>query len=337
MSATVLVTDHAWPSLDVERQILKSVDATVVDASTGTGDDLSELARDADAILTNWRAVSAEVLQNAKRCITVARYGVGLDNIDVDKATELGIIVSNVPSFCTEEVADHTMALILAHLRNIGRSGSARSGQWNHFPGPPMHRVAGRVLGLVGCGRIAIEVAKRATAFGLEVIAFSPSRVGSQTAGGVRFVPSLNALLHISDIVSLHVPLTPSTRGLMDREKFERMKQGSLIVNCSRGALINEADLVNSLEKGHLGGAALDVLDLEPPSPSNPLLGIPTVIVTPHVAFRSIESIAELQETAAWNVAYVLRGEAPPAVVNPSVLTSQYRRVLTTRRCDGYE
>lgn len=317
MSRVVLVTDTAWPDLDVERGVLAEVDAELLVAEAGDEEELVALAPQVDAIMTCWQPVTAAVLEAAHRCLTVARYGVGLDNIDLDAASRLGIVVSNVPDFCTAEVADHTMALLLGHARHIVRfSASTAAGGWDNRAFGPMRRLAGQVLGLVGYGNVAKQVARRAQSFGYQVIVYSPSRVGRRPENDVRFCADLFELLRTADVVSLHLPLTPDTRHLIDAHALAEMKAGALLVNTSRGALVDEQALVEALEKGRIGGAALDVLDGEPPSASDPLLGSPSVIVTPHAAFDSLEAIAELQEKAARNVATVLRGDMPATTIN---------------------
>lgn len=324
MSRTVLVTDYAWPTLDVERAVLAEADAELLVAQTGDEEELIALAPQADAVMTCWRRVSASVLEAADRCVTVARYGVGLDNIDVATATRLGMVVTNVPEFCTTEVADHTMALLLGHARHIARfAGLTSGGGWDNRAFGPMRRLGCQVLGLVGYGNIAQQVARRAQAFGYDVIAYSPSRAGRPPENGVRFAPRLVDLLREADAVSLHMPLTSDTRHVIGRAALAEMKTGALLVNTSRGALVDEEALVEALEDGRIGGAALDVLDGEPPPASHPLLALPSVIVTPHAAFDSVEAIAELQETAARNVVAVLRGERPATVVNPEVWATQ--------------
>lgn len=323
---TVLVTDYSWPNLEPERRILGELGAELVVAETGEESELVELAPQADAILVCWKPVTAAVLEAADRCLTVARYGVGLDNIDVATATRLGMVVSNVPEFCTTEVADHTMALLLGHARHVaGFAAATTSGSWDNKGCGPMRRLRGRVLGLVGFGNIGRAVATRAQAFGCEVIAFSPSRSGSPPVDGVRFTSDLHELLHAADIASLHLPLTPETHHLIGSAELAALGPQGVLINTSRGALVDEAALVDALHTGALGGAALDVLDGEPPAAGHPLLAMPQVIVTPHAAFDSVEAIAELQSTAAHNVAAVLAGELPGTVVNPAVLDSTLR------------
>ena len=325
MSKSVLVTDYAWPSLDPERAILDAAGAELVVAETGDEDELADLASDADAILTNWKPVTARVLANATRCLTVARYGVGLDNIDVAAATELGVVVTNVPDFCVDEVSDHALALVLTLSRRIvDFAGQTRSGGWDNKGFGDMHRLRGQTLGLIGFGRIARRVAGKARPFGYRVLAYSPSLTPG-THDGVT-AASFEQVLRSSDVVSLHAPATPSTRNMIGETELAMMRPGSLLVNTARGALVDEDALRSALMDGQLGGAGLDVMDEEPPPPDHPLRSTPGVVMTPHASFYSVESVQELQETAAGNVVAVLSGRLPGTVVNPDVLTSPHLR-----------
>jgi D-3-phosphoglycerate dehydrogenase len=332
----VLVTDYAWPSLEPERRILGELDATLVVAETGDEDELVELAQGADAILTNWRPVTARVLAHAPHCLTVARYGVGLDNIDVAAATKLGIVVSNVPEFCIDEVSDHALALLLALSRKIvDFAGQTRAGGWDNKEFGDMHRLRGQTLGLIGFGRIARRVAAKAQAFGLVVLAYSPSLEPGEHDG--VSAASFEQVLRSSDIVSLHAPSTPSTRHMIGSAEFAMMRPGAFLVNTARGALVDEEALRDALEDGSLGGAGLDVMDEEPPAHDHPLRSTPGVVITPHASFYSAEAVNELQETAAANVAASLGGRMPLTVVNPEVLTSPVirRPVNAHARQDG--
>lgn len=317
MTATVLVTDYAWESLDIERAILAGADARLLIAETGTEDELIALAPRADAILTCWRPVTAAVLDAARNCRTVARYGVGLDNIDVAHAAKLGMVVTHVPDYCVEEVSDHTAALILALTRRIvPLTRQVAAGGWDHTAAGPMRRLAGQTLGLIGSGAIARRVAEKMTGFGMRALVWSPrlrpgERVGAATAAG-----SLGEILGRSDVVGLHVPLTDGTRGLIDAAALARMKPSALLVNTARGPIVDTAALATALASGALAGAGLDVLPNEPPPPNDPLLGLDNVILTPHAAFASVEAIAELRTKAARNVAAVLTGKTPPYPVD---------------------
>lgn len=320
MTATVLVTDYAWESLDIERAILAKAGAQLLVAGTGTEEELIALAPRVDAILTCWRPVTAAVLDAAPRCRTVARYGVGLDNIDVRRATELGIVVTNVPDYCVEEVSDHTAALILALTRHIVPfAAQVSAGNWDNTAGGPMRRLRGQTLGLVGSGAIARRVAEKMTGFGMRALAWSPSVRAGQPAGAATAVGSLTEILVRSDVVSVHVPLADTTRRLIDANALAQMKPSALLVNTARGPIVDTAALAAALAAGKLAGAGLDVLPDEPPSPDDPLLRCDNVILTPHAAFASAEAIAELQTKAAGNVAAVLTGAVPAYLVNGEV------------------
>jgi D-3-phosphoglycerate dehydrogenase len=325
---TVLVTDYAWPALDIEKAILAGVDAGLLVAETGDEDELVALAPRADAILTNWKRVPADALDAASECLVVSRFGVGLDNIPVDRATELGMVVTNVPGFCVEEVADHAMALLLACARRVvSLARETRSGTWTleHAGGLP--RLRGQTLGLIGFGDIARRLVPRARAFGLEVIAYTPRLSREALPEGVRAAASLQDLLRSSDYVSIHAPSAPETRGLIGEAELRAMKSSAYLINTSRGALVDEEALRFAIESGWIAGAGLDVLSEEPPRPDHPLLRLDAVIVTPHVAFYSEAAIAELERKAAENVADVLSGRVPKTIVNPAVLDSPALRM----------
>jgi D-3-phosphoglycerate dehydrogenase len=323
VTATVLVTDYAWESLDVERAILTRADARLVVADTGAEEELIAMAPFADAILTCWRPVTAAVLDAAPNCRTVARYGVGLDNIDVAHATDLGMVVTNVPDYSVEEVSDHTAALILAMTRRIVPfTAQVVAGGWDNTTTGPMRRLAGQTLGLVGSGAIARRVAEKMTGFGMRALTWSPRVHAGECVGAATAVGSLADLLGRSDVVSVHVPLTDTTRGLIDSDALALMKSSALLVNTARGPIVDTVALAEALATGKLAGAGLDVLSSEPPSPDDPLLALDNVILTPHAAFASVEAISELRAKAAQNVAAVLTGAIPSYVVNREV----YRR-----------
>jgi D-3-phosphoglycerate dehydrogenase / 2-oxoglutarate reductase len=327
MRARVLVTDYAWQSLDIERGILSEVGAELVVAEAGD-EALIEQARDVDAILTNWRRVPPEALDAAPRCVVVSRYGVGVDNIPVERATELGILVTNVPDFCLDEVSDHAMALLLACARRVVTfANSTAAGEWRLLElGRGLPRLRGQVLGLVGFGNIARALVPKARAFGLEVLAYTP-RLQPGTLDGVETTDDLGALLARSDYVSLHAPASPETRGLIGEAQLRQMKPTAYLINTSRGALVDEDALRRAVTEGWIAGAGLDVLSQEPPPAGHPLIAVDGIVVTPHAAFYSEASIAELQHKAARNVATVLRGEVPATVVNREVLDAPQLRL----------
>lgn len=318
---TVLVTDYAWPSLDIEREILADVGAELLVAETGEEEELVALAPRADAILTNWKRVPPASLDAAPACLVVSRFGVGLDNIPVERATALGMLVTNVPDFCVEEVSDHAMALLLACARRVVTFARiTRAGEWNLEAGRGLPRLRGQTLGLIGLGGIARTLVPKAHGFGLDVVAWTPRLTSDALPDGVRAAASLEDLLATSDYVSLHAPSTSDTRGLMGEAQFRAMKRSAYLINTSRGALVDEDALAHAVTEGWIAGAALDVLLQEPPPPGHMLLGLDNVIVTPHAAFYSEAAIAELEVKAARNVADVLSGRLPDTVVNPEVL-----------------
>lgn len=320
-SAQVLITDYAWPTLDLERDVLEAVGAELQVAQTGDATELIRLAPQADAILTCWRQIPEAALEAATRCLIVSRYGIGLDNIPVQRATELGILVTNVPDFCLEEVSDHVMALLLASARQIDPFvHKTRRGVWSQKADRPIPRLRGQTLGLIGYGNLARAVVPKALGFGLRIIAYTPRLSPAALDPFGTATNDLDFLLRESDYVSLHVPLTGETRGLIDERALRLMKPTAVLINTSRGAVVDEAALVRALQEGWIAGAALDVLTQEPPAPDHPLLAQQNVLVTPHIAFYSETAIAELAQRAAENVAQVLRGEVPTHVVNKSVL-----------------
>lgn len=310
----VLLTDRAWPDFSIEREILGAVGAEIIEAPAGDEATLSELAADADAIGTNWAQVTARVIERCTRCRVISRFGIGLDNIAVEFATQRGIPVTNVPDYCVTEVAEHTLALLLAAARNIGFFQlRTKAGEYNLAASPPMRRLAGQTLGLIGLGRIGCAVAERALALGLNVTAHTAS--GQSRLPGVHSV-SMEELLRQSDYISLHAPLTSLTRGLIRLPQLKLMKPTAWIINTSRGGLIDPVDLWSALQQNLIAGAALDVFSPEPPDLSLPLYRDERVIVTPHAAFVSQESLQELRTRAAGQIAAVLSGKIPENVVN---------------------
>jgi D-3-phosphoglycerate dehydrogenase len=322
MAGRVLLTDYAWADLEVERGILAAIDAELIAAPATDLATLCHLARDVDALLTCWAKVPAEVIAAAGRCRIIARLGIGLDNIDVAAATARGILVTNVPDYCYREVAEHALALILALGRKVAfYHQQTKSGQYALTAGPELLRIGGQTLGIVGLGQSGRALAALAQGIGLRVVATSRSQ--HHPVPGVAW-RSLDELLSESDYVSLHLPLTPATRGLIGRQQLGRMKPSAYLINTARGGLVDHAALAEALAAGHLAGAGLDVQDPEPPDLSRPPYNDPRVIVTPHAAFASRESLLELRTRAVRQVVDCLHGRRPPHVVNADgLLNSQ--------------
>jgi D-3-phosphoglycerate dehydrogenase len=314
----VLITDYAWPDLDIERAILREAGAELVAAKETDPDSLAKLAADCDAIMTNWVKVPESVIAAAKKCKIVSRLGIGLDNIDVKAATDRGIMVTNVPDYCTIEVAEHALALMLALARKAAfYHHESKSGRYNLQDGPALRRIEGQTLGIVGIGNIGLKLAEKAKGLGLKILAFGRTR--KPLPAGIEW-SSLDDLLAHSDYVSLHIPLTPETRHLIAAPQLARMKPSAYIINTARGGLIDHSALAAALTAGQLAGAALDVQDPEPPDLLKPPYNDPRIIVTPHAAFVSVESLENLRTRTARQVAACLRGGRPEHVVNPGVL-----------------
>lgn len=316
----VTVSDSVFPNLDPARQVLATIGAELRMADTPTPEGIVAAASSSDALLVTYAKITADMIRKMTKCRVISRFGIGVDNVDIDAATAAGIVVTKVPDYCIDEVSDHAMALLLAVVRKIP-SSSARThgGRWEMKAVVPIHRLRGSVLGLAGFGRIPQLVAPKAQAFGMKVVAydpFIPADVFSRA--GVEKV-ELPTLLATSDYISVHTPLTPETRNLFKRDTFGQMKRGAYIVNTARGPIIDEAALAEALDSGQIGGAALDVMTQEPPPPS-PLFGRDNVIITPHTSFYSEESLVELQVKAAQEVVAVLSGKPPRNPVNPEAL-----------------
>jgi D-3-phosphoglycerate dehydrogenase len=308
----VAVADSPFPSLDPAREALSVVQANLQMASEPTPDGILEVAREADALMVTYAKITGDMIRELNNCKVIGRFGIGVDNIDIDAATEAGIVVTYVPDYCFDEVSDHAMALLLDVTRKAGR--------WEMSAVAPLYRVRGKVLGLVGFGNIPRLLAPKAQAFGLKVIAYDPYVDKDLAANaGVELV-DMDQLLADSDFLSVHAPHTPATTNLIGADAFKKMKTTALLVNTARGPLVDTDALVVALDAGEIGGAALDVVPVEPLPKDSPLLNRDNVILTPHTAFYSVDALLELQTKAARDVAAVLAGERPVYPINPTVL-----------------
>ncbi|HEY6700355.1 MAG TPA: C-terminal binding protein [Pseudolabrys sp.] len=306
----IAVTDSVFPSLDPAKAALARLNPTYRMSKSVNADDIVAVARDADAVLVTYAKLTRDVLLQLTRCRAIGRFGLGVDNIDLVTAKEKGISVNYVPDYCIREVSDHAMALLLALIRKIPLSNKlVQGGRWEMPAVVPIRRIEGTVLGLIGFGHIPRLVAPKAQAFGIKVIAYDPfAKPEAFKAAAVENV-DLDMLLKTSDYVSVHAPLLPATRGMLNADAFSKMKKGAYVVNTARGPLIDEPALVAALDSGQVGGAGLDVVAAEPLAKDSPLLGRDNVIISPHTAFYSIEALDELQTKCASDVARVLSGE----------------------------
>jgi D-3-phosphoglycerate dehydrogenase len=318
-----VITDCEFASFDPERRELAGLAEVRKYACRSEGEVISA-AKEADALLVQYAPITRRVIDSLTKCRVIARYGIGVDMIDLDAATDRGIPVVNVPEYCVEEVSDHTLALMLAACRKIPLlHGSVAEGHWDFSVAAPVLRIRDLTVGLAAFGKIARRVAEKLRGFGCSIIAYDPYADPREAlALGVELV-ELQTLLKESDIISIHAPLTEQTRHLFDREAFARMKSTSWIVNTSRGGVIDESALEHALDEGSIAGAALDVLEAEPISKNNPLIGRDNVLLTPHSAFYSAASLLELQILTARGAAQVLRGEKPDYLVNREVGTGK--------------
>jgi D-3-phosphoglycerate dehydrogenase len=319
-SKLVAVTDSVFPNLDPAREVLKKIDADLHLASDSKPEAILKVAKDADAILTTYAKVTADMILQLTRCRVIGRFGIGVDNVDIPSATGKGIVVTRVPDYCLDEVSDHAMALLLSIVRKIPyMSTRTQSGTWEMKAAVPIHRLRGTTLGLVAFGQIPQLMAPKAKSFGMRVVTFDPYVPDEvlKKAGVDRV--DFDELVKISDYISIHTPLMPATHHLFNADVFKRMKPTSYVINTARGPIIDEAALAEALDKKEIAGAALDVMEKEPTT-SSPLFGRDNVIVTPHSSFYSEESLVDLQTKAAEEVVRVLTGQAPKNPVNPEAL-----------------
>ncbi len=316
---TVVIADNRYASYDEEEAVLREVDAERARSSLPLPPPQARKAfAAADAILVNLFPMTADIIEGLQKCRVISRYGVGYDNVDVEAATRKGIWVARVPDYCFEDVADHALALLLGCIRKIAyKDRMMREGSWNLHRDQPCYRMAGRTLGIIGYGNAARCLHRKVFGFGFaRVLVCDPYvRASVIRAAGAVPVP-LSTLLAEADYISLHVPLTPETRHLIGARELAKMKRGVILVNTSRGHVVDEPALAEALRDGHLAGAGLDVFEEEPVPRGSLLRTLDNVIFTDHAGWYSEESVVELKTKAAQNVAAVLAGGAPAYPVN---------------------
>ncbi|MBS0203844.1 MAG: C-terminal binding protein [Planctomycetes bacterium] len=314
----VAITDFSFPTLEIEEAILTAQGFEVVSGQCKTTETLAPLVRDADAVITQFAPINSDVISAMQKARVIVRYGIGVDNVNLEAARLKGIPVCNVPDYCIDEVADHTLAFILGVTRQVvSNTMHVRSGQWGlAFPLDQMRTLRDLTVGIVGFGRIGREVASRLAAFKCKRLVFDPV-VKPDVIEAAGCVPTdLNGIIAQSDVLSLHCPSTAQTRRLINAESINTMKRGAILVNLARGDLVETAALVAALKSGQLSAAAIDVCDPEPIPADSPLRQLPNVIVASHVASASVKAVRTLRETAAGLAAMALRGEKLPNVVN---------------------
>ena len=313
-SVTIVDCDHA--SVDIEKAVLADICADVPWLHCKSEDEVMAHCADSAGLIIMYAPMTRRVLENLPKCKVIARYGVGVDTVDLAAAAELGIIVSNVPDYGTHEVSDHALAMMLCLTRKISYANSlVKAGQWDFRLMRPIHRHQIKSIGILGIGRIGSAMAHKADALGMKVLAHDPFVEPTSRPDYVEFV-SLEDLLRYSDVVSVHCPLNDSTRYLLDESRLRLMKPTAFLINTARGSIVDEAALNTLLENKLLAGAALDVLSCEPGSAVHPLFKHDNFLVSPHMAWHSEESAQELKRKAAEEVRRVLTGEAPMYQVN---------------------
>ncbi len=314
----VAVTDYTFDSLDVETGMLQPLGCQVVGRRRSTPAELIELTADADHVITQFAPVNAEVINAMRRARVIVRYGIGVDNVDLEAARAKHIPVCNVPDYCIDEVADHTLAFVLAMTRQVVPNClGVRGGTWAlAVPLSAMKTLRDLTVGVVGFGRIGREVVRRLLGFKCRVLVHDPAvpAAAIETVGGVA--SDLDRVLSDSDVITLHCPSTAATRGMINAQSLAKMKRGAILLNLGRGNLVETAALIDALERGHLGGAALDVFDPEPVPKDSPLLRMDNVVVAAHIASASPTAVRTLRESAARIVAMAIRGEPLPNIVN---------------------
>jgi D-3-phosphoglycerate dehydrogenase len=320
--ALVAVTDHVFPDLEQERRLLTEAGHELRFVSNASSvEEVREAVAGAAAVLNCYAPMPAEVINGLDRCVVIARYGIGVDTIDLDAATAKSIVVTNVPDYCIDEVSDHALALLLSLARGVTLlDRRVRSGSWTPADARPIHRLRGRTLGLVGFGRIARALAAKVAPLGFRVVTTDPFVPDEAVREAGAEPVTMADLLAAADVVSIHAPLTPDNRHLIGAAELATMKPGAILINTSRGPLVDLDPLRTALAEERLGGAGLDVLEEEPPADDDPLLWRDDVIITPHAAFYSEESLEELQRKAVEQVIEALAGRTPPYAVNAEAL-----------------
>jgi D-3-phosphoglycerate dehydrogenase len=305
-----VITDYMGDDASLEQSLLEEAGFEVFVAPSGDPGTWAEQAVDADAILTRHAPVRAGLIERLTRCKVISRYGTGHDNIDVEAAFAKGIVVTNVPDYCTHEAADHTLSLLLAAARHheVLRE-SVRQGGWTPDPLPPIRRIAGRTLGMVGYGRIGAAVARRARGFGLRVCVYDPYLPSEPE--GVERIADLEEMLAQSDFLTFHAPLTDETRGILDARRIALLPEGAIVVNAARGPMVDTTALIDALRSGHLAAAALDVTPQEPPAADDPVRNTPGLLVTPHTAYYSLTSVEQAKRDSCGEIIRVIGGGEP--------------------------
>lgn len=321
MKFKVVKVDNRYEDIEIEKNILNEVNAELLEFNCTEENEIIEITKDADAIITDLSIITENVIKNMKKCKVISKVGIGVDNINVEAATKKGIFVCNVPDYCANEVSDHTLALILSLTRKtVFMNNLAKKGKWGIDFAKPIYPLNEMTLGLVGFGSIARLVYEKAKAFNFNIILFDPY-IDKDLADkhNVKLV-DFKYLLKNSDIISIHCPANSETKHLFGGKEFMQMKKTAFLVNTSRGLIIDNDALYFALKENIIAGSAVDVYNPEPINPDDPILGLDNFILTPHYGFYSEKSIKELREKTALNIAKVLTKQEPINIVNKEVI-----------------
>lgn len=312
----IVVSDGRHVSYDLEREILKEADAEVVQCNCVTEEDLIAACKDADGVMLDMAPMTAKVIEKLDRCKVISRYGIGYDNVDVAACTEKGIFVTNVPGYCSDDVAELAIGLMFDCLRQITlRNTLIRQGEWN-IQSPYSYRLTGKTIGFIGGGSIARAFMKKMAGFDVNMLVYSPS-VPQEVFDPLHVKKaSLEEVLSQSDVVSLHVPATPKNCGIINKETLAQMKKSAILVNTARGLLVNDDDLVEALRNGTIAFAGLDTHNAEPLPESSPFRSLSNVVLTDHCGYNTPEAVESLKRKVAENVAATLKNGRPITPVN---------------------
>ena len=318
----VVITDYDFGNVDVERSIIENAGFELVAAQCKSEEELIEVGHDADAVITQYARVGEKTINAFTNCALIARYGIGVDIVDVEAATRRNILVTNIPDYCVEEVADHAMAMLLACVRKLNKYHKAcREGIWRWQTGKPIHRMRGSTMGFWAFGKIARAISQRANPFGVRMIVYDPYVEEEVFASFGATAVSFDKLIQQSDYLMIQVPLTAETEGMIGENELKTMKPTSVLVNTSRGPLVDNQALFKALKEGWISAAGIDDIAEEPAKkkewrPDNPLFQLENIIITSHSAYYSEESILAAREGASQEVVRVLSGNPPLSPVN---------------------
>lgn len=322
----VVITDHEYDNIENEKAALSQLDVDLQDYQYKDKENILRVAKDADALIIQYAKMPRDLIEELDNCKVIARYATGYDGIDLEACTEKGIYVCNVSDYCREEVSTYALSLLLEMSTRVGKHNAwTHQGNWFGMPGK-QHSLRNQVIGVISFGRIAKSYVEKIKPLCDNIWVYS-AHADEETILQYGAVPkTLDEIYEGADYISLHCPLTENTRHMIDKEAFKKMKNTAVLINVARGAVVCEEDLIWALQNYEIAGAALDVLEQEPPEKDNPLFELDNVIISPHCAWYSEESQAVLQRTPAEDIVRVLSGELPLNLVNKDILEKKQKR-----------